>query len=263
SFLLAVLKKRKEPRKQLSYDTQVTDSLVEVEHDLREKVRILYNDQEIADLYPVACEVQNTGNTIVKNQLVRFEFPEGSRIVDMSFDPQPEPELIISEEPQADSKLHEKRFRLGHLEKGQYVGFRFLVSSPSPAHVRLHPFNEEGDVEFVPRKLARAEDERYAFTRFITLWILFLLLPRALSVIPFELGQMAAGVVRLALLVAIWPFLRPSASIISRCILRLAADQAPAGWDIERINAENVILGSSQSVINKPRDSNDPNDRSA
>ncbi len=97
SFILLQFQKRRESKKMLSYDTFIRKGLVEVEEDVKEKVKVLYEGNEIKDLYHVACNVQNTGNTVVTNQYLRFEFSVGTSIVDKYYDPEPERELAVEE----------------------------------------------------------------------------------------------------------------------------------------------------------------------
>jgi hypothetical protein len=89
--------------------------------------------------------------------------------LDSSFEPIPEPEMKV--EPISDIilKPYERKYKIGHIERNQGVGFRFTTTSSKDMQLELHPFNEGGDVEFIPRVVSKVADEKAKITRFITL----------------------------------------------------------------------------------------------
>ena len=202
-------KQKRKPKKQLSYDTEIKEDLVAVERNIKEKVKVLYSDQLIENLYHVACDVENTGNMVVKDHYIRFEFPKGTDIVDSFFEPTPEREINVEELQDPDLELHEKRYRIGHLECKQQVGYRFILTGSTRVDPKLHPFNEAGDVDFVHRSIRRISEEMDDITGFVTLFLLFLIIPPLFYIIPSELGSMAAGVVRLIIFIYMTQFIKP------------------------------------------------------
>lgn len=245
SYVLALQKQRKEPQKQLSYDTTIRKGLVEIESDIRDKVQVLYKNQKIEDLYHIACNIENTGNTVIKNQYIRFDLPADSNIVDYFFEPVPERE-IGAQETDEGLNLNEKRYLIKHIERGQRVGFRFLLTSSKSVSIYLHPFNEEGNVAFVPRTISKAQDERYFVSRFVYLYFLYILIPPALYILPRDLGSMAAGLVRGAIVVAILPSVKPVANIIINIISRLSTSKAvEQSISIHDVRADNINIATS------------------
>lgn len=222
NYVLAQVKARKEPRKQLSYDSEVRKGLVTVEEKISEKIKVLYGGQEIRNLFHVACNLQNSGNTVVKNQYVRFDFGGDTTVVDEYVDPPPEPEVGVQTAPIANLAANEKRFLISHLEKEQRVGFRFIISADTAPKLALHPYNEEGNVEFLPRAVTVEADEMYHVSSFLRLVILFWILPPTLYVIPFGLGSDAAGLVRLGIIAVMLPHLKPFVSVVSHLVANLA-----------------------------------------
>ena len=183
-------------------------------------LEVLYKEHQIENLYYALCYIENTGNTVIKDQYIRFEFPSEAVIIDYSPEPKPEPELGVSEAAIAELKPNEKRYSIGHIERGQHVGFGFVLTSSSKIYLNLHPFNEEGNVEFVSRTISEAQSDKDHFVKFIILYFLFDFVPRVLVAIPF-FGSELAGLARLAILIAIYPTLKSVANVIAGIVGRL------------------------------------------
>ncbi|NEQ26612.1 MAG: hypothetical protein F6K28_47810, partial [Microcoleus sp. SIO2G3] len=92
-YALAGISKKQGSGKKLSYSLLIENGLVKIEKNIREKVKVLYNSEEIENLYNISFNLENTGNAVVKAQEIRFEFPQEARILDFSFEPEPEQEM--------------------------------------------------------------------------------------------------------------------------------------------------------------------------
>ena len=217
-----------------------------VEVDIKgENVKVLYSDQLIENLYYVACDVENTGNKVVKDEYIRFEFPKGTDIVDSFFEPTPERETNVEELQDPDLELHEKRYRIGHLECKQQVGYRFILTGSTRVDLKLHPFNEAGDVEFVRRSIRKISEEMDDITRFLTLFLFFFIIPPIFEAIP-GFGYTAAGAVRLIIFIYMIPLIKPFAKVISSLILRYTS--ARTDEPKITIGVGDIEVGESGSV---------------
>lgn len=87
SFLLSQITERRKPRKQLSYDIKVENGLVKVDQNIEEKIKVLYDNKEIKNLFHVICDIKNSGKKMIKDEFIRFEFAEGTEIIDFYYDP--------------------------------------------------------------------------------------------------------------------------------------------------------------------------------
>lgn len=222
NYALAQLRRRAEPRKQLSYDIEVDRGLVAVQQKIKEKIKVFYEGHEIGDLYHVTCNVQNSGNTVVRNQYLRFSFSPQTQIVDEYFDPEPQPEIDVRSSPTPTLKPSERRYSVAHLEKGQGVAFRFITTGSMPPTLEVHPSNEAGDVGFVPRSVTFTVGDLHHIQAFVTLFVLFWIIPPIIdSVLPF-FGPIAAALIRLAILAIMAPHIRPFARVASDIIVRLS-----------------------------------------
>jgi hypothetical protein len=72
----------------------------------------------------------------------------------------------------------------------------------------MTPHNTNGEVEFILGSLKEVEDERYNLTKFITLFLIFIIVPPVFDAIPF-FGSMVALWARLSILFLIYPFIEP------------------------------------------------------
>jgi hypothetical protein len=233
SFILAQLKRHQEPRKQLSYSLTTLGGVVQVDEAISDRIKVLYRDREVKDLHQVRCKLENTGNTVIKSQYVRFEFPTEAAILDCYFEPQPPREFGVRELTEEGIGINERRFILSHLERDSAVAVRFVVMGPGSVQPKLHPFNESGDVEFVPRELAIEANDLEILTYFVRLWLLFLIVPPLLYAIPSELGSLGAGLARLVLVIGMFPRLRIVSKSIAKILSRWANAPSTYGTQVQ------------------------------
>lgn len=222
NYTLQVLKKKDEPKHQLSHYTSIKKGVVEVEKDFQEKISILYNSQKIAnDFYYVVCEVKNTGSLAIKDEYIRFEFSKGTRFIDV-FAPDAKKEMGVEDlenDPSFKLENHEKRYKISSLKKCEKIIFRFVVVPTEGESLTMTPHNTNGEVEFILGSLKEVEDERYNLTKFITLFLIFIIVPPVFDAIPF-FGSMVALWARLSILFLIYPFIEPISKIVAQAVLR-------------------------------------------
>jgi hypothetical protein len=239
-------------RKQLSYEISTKKDLVEVEKEIKDKVKVLYNNKIIENLYYVACDIENSGNTVIKNQYIRFEFPQDTKIIDPFFDPVPEPEIGLQEEKNPELNTYELKYKIGHLECGQQVGYRFILTSENPVVApKLHPFNEEGDVTLVSKSRSKSYEEKNDIVNFITLYLYMLILPSAFLIFG-SAGDFAANLIRLIILIYIYPFIKPFAKVVGELISGTNDRKTRINSEIS-ISEINVGDSASSNVIIETR----------
>ena len=111
-YLLLLLKERREPKRRLSYDLEVRRGLLGIEESIARFVELTYKGNAASNVAYVRCDVRNTGNTVIKDQYLRFDFEAGSSVLDSYTDPLPPKEFGVEEAPEAEPQAHEKRFRI-------------------------------------------------------------------------------------------------------------------------------------------------------
>ena len=226
SFLGAMLleryKKKREPRKLISYEKILHKGIVAVDDEIRGKTAVLYRDTELKDPYRLCFKFENSGNSLIKGQYIRFKFPDGCNVVDTYLAPMPEPELGFEEIKDPTLGTQEKKFKISHFEIGRSVNLRFVLSGSLDKDVEMHPFNEEGGVTIIERTAAQALTDSDKLTRF--LWLVFLLwiLPKLFYIIPIiKIADLGAGILRLGIAIFLLPLLNPVVRIIADRFIRI------------------------------------------
>ena len=167
-YILLEIKERRSPRKRLSYDLKVKKGLVIVDDEISDDISLYYKGRAASKLSYVRVDVKNTGSTVVKNELIRFHFNDDSTVLNVFQDPIPPPEIGLA---QIDGEHNNYRYKISHIERLQSVSFCFIVESPGETSPEMHPFNEEGDVEFTASSIAKETDEQTKLEMFIYLFI--------------------------------------------------------------------------------------------
>ena len=254
SYFVMRLNARHDPRKQISWEATTDRSLVSIRPGIRDKIRVTYNQEEASNLVAIKCRVSNTGNQVVKEERLRFAFPEGTRILEADFAPAPEPELIASRIQPDQAKPTDRMFTIGHLEVGQEVSFELVASGPNADKWTIHPFNESGDVGFQQRDVNRIRDEQEHIVPFVVIAI-------GLLVIPLVVQNLYIGgditilispfifLIRLILIVALLPHILPVARLIRRLIaLQLAKPDQEAATTVTVESGNPQFIVSSGNV---------------
>ncbi|MEU7172952.1 MULTISPECIES: hypothetical protein [Micromonospora] len=246
-FALAIerIKSRKALRRQLSWDVRVVDQLPQVRKGGGVgKITVSYGNVEVENLTHVILSFENTGNSVIKNQYVRFRFPEEAKILEIALDPEPEPELGVTEVDEGKTSPSDRRYLIGHLEAGQNIRYR-VISDGGKWHdwAGVHPFNEEGGVDFQRRDAVRAredEEEVAPFVRSLITIITFL----SLTVVapPFLNFGTAAMVIFFG-----W-YASAKAPAVARVLSRFLAQKPEQNLIVN--DARGVLIGSANTQHN-------------
>jgi hypothetical protein len=214
-------KRKRSPKKRLSWSVDIDSGIVDVSPAHQQKVRVFYQDREIRSLVGVRLRLVNTGNTTIKNQYLRFVLPREAKVMEFLSDPPPEPELDVHEVSDT-SKPSERRFKIGHLEPGWAVEFRVIGDGGAWWDWRsgsaFHPYNADGDVVFERQGVARTKEDQEHVRSFVLYLLLFLLLPGLIGRILGERYWFVEPTVGLALMVLLVPHLAPFARLAQEFI---------------------------------------------
>lgn len=226
SYVVALLLARRSPHKQLSWDASTDRGLLAVSAEIRDNVNISYKGEKVNDLVAVKCRIANTGNVVIKNQQLRFAFPDGTKLLEADFAPQPEREIRASRLNLEDLRDTERIFLIGQLEASQEVSFEFIATGLRAEEWRLYSSNEEGNVEFRQRDANRIRDEQEHIRPTIIIVALFFItsaLIQAVEATDFFINQFLAGIgviIDLSLAIALIPHTLPITRIVQRLIAR-------------------------------------------
>lgn len=216
-YVLYQVKERREPKKRVSYDLKTRRGLVAAEDSIARHLAVTYKGLPAEKITFVACDVKNSGNTVTKDQYLRFDFGEGTRILDLYAEPIPPREYGFEFVESSPPLEHEKRVKIQHLEKQQNIGLRFVLSEAADSETKIYPYNDAGDVEVIPGSVSRAADDRRQTEQFLFIFILLSTVPTFFYRLPSFL-EYSGGVAQLILVLALLPLVRPFARTLAQAL---------------------------------------------
>jgi len=166
NYLLAKRKERKET-KELSYELDVKEAIIRGDSPIKNHISLQYKNNTIDNLTFVSCIVKNTGQNVIKDENIRFEFTsKDCQILEDYFDPTPQPELaVISETVELERLRFERKYKIGHLVKEKEVKFNFVVGGANP-QLKIHDKNPTGDVKFNEKSINIKKSEANTLKNF-------------------------------------------------------------------------------------------------
>jgi hypothetical protein len=204
SFVIERLKKQSEPRKQISYSKIIKSGIIgNIEKDIEGKIGILYDGKLAQNMIYALFNIENTGNQQIKNQEIRFEFADGSEILDVFNDPQKiEPEMELKEIPESNLGKNERKFRIGVLKPTEKLGFRFIVQGNKNLSLDFkHHSKNDDDVIFIKVEDKKVADDIETVNSFlINCLIAFVMLPLVKEVLQFSFFSVLLSLGSLAIL---------------------------------------------------------------
>jgi hypothetical protein len=259
-FIFAVIaqriQNRRTPRKAISWDADIARP-AQLEKGRDRRIGISYNGIPVEDLFQAKIHIENTGNTLVRNQYIRFRMPAGAKLLELEPNPAPEPELDVrdvSEEASRGLIPAQRRYRIGHFEAGQKVSFLIVTDGGAWAGWDdIHPFNDEGGVDFQPRDIARAKEDAEEVQPFIRNLAAFLLLTILASISPTPESWAFSG---LALIPCVYVFI--SAPRIMRVIRQLIGNRPRDSWTVHVTDSQGLQVGGENSQVNRWTDAAQP-----
>lgn len=246
------VKLRREPTKRLSWDADVHNAMVSTDETIRRRLRLTYNGHPIEGLSSIEFRVENTGNRVVKDEHLRFSFPPGAQIIEAVLTSGPEREMGVARRPEREQSTGEAVFTIGQLERGQTVALRLSVSAGDIEGWKVVAHNEEGDVEFHERSAARRMEDREHVPAFFTLAFLLLTVPPVFALLGY-IGELAAVVVSVALLIGIGPHVAPAGRTLRDFLTR---PEPPPGVHIGTVDSSTFAIGTA-SLAHQHRPASD------
>lgn len=245
SLFIERIKKKSEPRKQISYSKILKSGIIgNIEKDIESKIGILYNGKPAQNMFYALFDIENTGNQQIKNQEIRFEFSDNSEILDIFFCPKKiEPEIDLKEVTQANLGKHEKKYKIGAMKPKEKLGFRFIIqgSKDQSLDFNYHAKNDD-DVSFIKVEDRKSLDEIEQVKSFlVNCLIASVLFPLMKEIFPFleplfSIGSLA--VFGLLILPRLEGFIKSTVNLIS------TAFKEKSDMQSQRIE----IMGSGHSI---------------
>lgn len=266
NFILARRKEKKE-RKQLSYEILTKEVITKEDSPIKNKIKVLFSNQEVEELIFMTCIVQNTGKVVVKDETLRFEFPKESFILEDYLEPKPEPEYGVSSEQVDDERTaFEKKYKISHLTKDKVVNFNFIIAGKS-TKPNIHDYNPGGDVDFNEKSINIAKSDQQTLEEILYVNISLLLLHMLSSAAFIFPGLDFTGITNSILnsiivsILVIYNlfFIKSIVKILSRLLFSDQKKSLPENNMIHMSGDENIviqrIMGSSLDIKHIPNSS--------
>lgn len=234
SYLLERIKRRNQPHKQLSWEISSEQGLVSVSPSIREQVQILFRDNHVENLHAYNFRVTNSGNTVVKNQYIRFQFSASTTILEHGPDTSMPRELGMELIANPVLPPHEIRYLIRHLEVSQEAKILFLVAGSDVQQPVPYPLNEEGDVRFVRRDIAKVTEDAEHIRPFIIWGFSFIVFPLMAGELIFDssLAGLLEGALRIAFFVPMSIHIAPVARMLQRALAAIASSKSGGAVDV-------------------------------
>jgi hypothetical protein len=242
------MKFRREPTTRLSWDAEVSNAMVSTDDTMRRRLRLSFDDFPIEGLSSVEFRVENSGNRVVKNERLRFSFPQDARILEAVPTSQPEREMGVVRRPDLEQDMSEAVFTIGHLERGRSVTLRLSVAARDITGWKVVDHNEEGDVDFHERAAARRKEDREHVPTFFALAFLTFTVPPLAALLGY-VGQLAAVVLGVAFLVSIAPHIAPTGRTLRDFLTR--PETAQGGIHIGTVDSSTFAIGDRSSATSE------------
>ncbi len=251
SFAIERLKKRNEPRKQISHSKVIKSGIIgNIEKDIEGKIGILYNGKPAQNMFYALFDIENTGNQQVKNQEIRFEFANDSEILDVFHCPQKiEPEMELGELLESSLSKHEKKFKIGVIKPKEKLGFRFIIqgSQNESLDFKYHAKNDD-DVNFIKIEDKRVADDIEQIRSFsLNCLVAFVLFPLIKGVFPYFLNGLISPLLSLGSLAIFGFLILPRLEGFVKSFVNLVTKKQS---DIQSEKIGFVVMGGSVNVEN-------------
>ncbi|MBW4650393.1 MAG: hypothetical protein KME06_17150 [Kastovskya adunca ATA6-11-RM4] len=182
-------------RVQITYSRKIEIPLTLAREELKNKLKIYYENTEVDTLYFFNLKIANTGKIIVKNQIFRCVFAEGTTSIDPTF---PKISTIPKHEvgpviPDQDvNRINEYRYTIETLGVGQIVSIDFLTVGNKTSDFEVI-FKPNQEVNFLEKNVISESLtlENHLFN-VITSLPLFYVVVQTASLIPFIGGGLGA-----------------------------------------------------------------------
>jgi hypothetical protein len=249
NYLLAHWKQRKEPLRRISYETQARQELGITSTPLRDRVQILYRGQPADRIHSSECRLRNSGNQKLQDVQIRFEFDEGTTILDPIVNPLPPREVGLVHDPSDELEDNEVRYFIASLKPQEEIHFQFVVANATGSLLpRVNEQNPGEYIEIVSTGELEQRDDLYHLQRFVWIAVLLWVLPGLFRFTGVffvdQITTLLTGLVALGLVVALFRHIGPVARIAGQALTALG-DRSVAGRHQEITVTDGVVIVDS------------------
>lgn len=163
-FVVARLTKRIRDSR-IAYTETTQRVVLDIHEELRKRLKLLYEEQEINQLTTIAVTFENIGTTLILAQTIRIELPESAKILDFRcVNPARELRAELLRDGFSDNQ---GQVLIGHFDRNQQLQVSIIASSNGPVNIKMYPSNDKDSVALVEKSRSKVMDEREQLTNFI------------------------------------------------------------------------------------------------
>ncbi|MFI7543056.1 hypothetical protein [Actinoplanes sp. NPDC049599] len=160
-YFLEIVKSRRGLRTILAWDLKLEEPELSYGATQAGRIKISYQGREVDRLVSLRYTITNAGNMSIKNQTVRFEFPDDAEILQREIDPSPDPEMGVQDITNKDPAFAGPRYKVSQLDPGESISFAFAANGGTwhnwkGAKLR----NEDSNVIYQRRDVALRRDDQ-------------------------------------------------------------------------------------------------------
>lgn len=176
SYLMELIKARRLPKKELTWDLGTKAWRLDQEDGAGKVVQVAYRGQAVDNLVTRTLRFTNTGNTTIRNQLLRLELPESAKLLDIQCSPTPPPEFEVEDITESEQSSSGRSYKVGQLDPSQCVSFVINADGGDwTGWSGVHLKNREQEVKYQERAAARARADQEHVAPFVILLTLFVM----------------------------------------------------------------------------------------
>ena len=129
-----------EKRARLGYQLLSKTSLIEIKPDIRNKIKVFYEDKETDKIYSFKVRVVNYGNVALRNQKISFQFDAAAQIISDSFVTKPAEgfeEIFHTEGGVQSNKREYVISLLNPLKLGDEIVWNFITINNNSDYIKV------------------------------------------------------------------------------------------------------------------------------
>lgn len=123
-------------RMRVAYEITSISSLMSVSDEIRDKIKVEYENKPIKNIYSFKVKIKNTGNAVVEKLPILFEFDSNTKILDVIVKTIPEREFGIKK--MNANKESEIKYEIDFLNRNDQTFLSFLTANNESEYLKLY-----------------------------------------------------------------------------------------------------------------------------
>ena len=113
-------------RMKVAYEITSISTMMDINHIIKDKIKVEYEDKTINNIYSFNVKIKNTGNTVVENLPILFEFNSNTKILGDNIKTTPKREFDVQKK--GVDKESDIKYEIDFLNPKELIFFSFLTA---------------------------------------------------------------------------------------------------------------------------------------